>query len=262
VRFFSLFAMNSPLFSIITITFNAEKYIEKTIQSVVSQTNQNFEYILIDGKSRDKTLEIVQKYKTHFSVILSEPDKGIYDAMNKGLAQAKGRFVWFVNAGDEIAESTTLEKIVSKLNEKTDLIYGETLFINDLGEVLGKRSELTPHKLPTKISWKMMKHGMLICHQSFIASREICPNYWVENLSADIDWEIEILKKSKNQLFFDGVLSHYLVGGVSNQQLKKSLTDRFWVLQKHFGWYGAISAHFYIFGRGILKIFKEKGTYW
>ncbi len=253
-----------PFLSIITITFNAEKFLGRTIASVEQQVFKDFEYLLIDGNSTDKTLEIAQKSRNLFSKIVSEPDKGLYDAMNKGLKLATGDYVWFMNAGDEIATADITKKLYEiTTTQKPDVIYGETLFTNNEGEVLGKRSELTPHKLPEELTWEKMKLGMLVCHQSFIVRREIAPFYIKNNLSADIDWEISSLKASQKTVFYNGILSKYLIGGISNQQLKKSLTDRFSVLKKHFGLYATLSAHVQIIARGAEKIIKNKGEkYW
>lgn len=251
-----------PLISIITITFNAEEFIERTIKSIQKQTNKNFEYLLIDGRSTDKTLSIVEQYKYLFDVIISEKDKGLYDAMNKGQQIAKGEYVWFINAGDEIFEAKATQKIEELANKSPDVIYGETNFTNNVGEILGTRSELTTHLLPDKLSWQMMKHGMLVCHQSFIAKRTIAPNYLKNNLSADIDWEINCLKAAKSMVKYDGILSNYLIGGISNRQLKKSLIDRFRVLKSHFGTLETLLAHGYILYRSLVKISSNKKKYW
>lgn len=93
-----------PKFSIITVTYNAENVLEDTIQSVITQTYKNVEYIIVDGKSTDKTMEIVGRYKEHIHTVVSERDKGLYDAMNKGIALATGDYVCFLNAGDELHE--------------------------------------------------------------------------------------------------------------------------------------------------------------
>lgn len=251
-----------PTFSIITITYNAEKYIEKTIESIISQTDTDFEYILVDGNSKDSTMRLVKKYESNFSKIISEPDKGLYDAMNKGLKVATGKYVWFVNAGDLIAQNDTIEKLKQYLKSDSDVIYGETNFIDESGRILGIRSQLTPHHLPQNLDWKQMKYGMLVCHQSFIARREICPEYDISNLSADLDWEISVLKNAKQVVFYPEIISYYLIGGISNQQLKKSLKDRFKVLEKHFGFFPNLYHHVQIMLRGFTKIRKEKKKYW
>ncbi|MES2517142.1 MAG: glycosyltransferase family 2 protein [Bacteroidota bacterium] len=248
--------------SIITITYNAEQFLERTIQSVLVQTDQDFEYIIIDGKSKDGTLSIAEKYKSRVNQLISEPDKGLYDAMNKGLKTATGDFVWFMNAGDEINDNQAVEKICKAISDKTDVLYGDTCFVDNNGNIQGLRSEITPHRLPKNLKWQDMKLGMLVCHQAFIARKSIAPLYMENNLSADVDWEIECLKHAKKIQYLDFVVAKYLTGGVSNQQLKRSLLDRYEVLRKHFGLTGAITAHLQILFRGVSLIVKKRGKYW
>jgi glycosyltransferase involved in cell wall biosynthesis len=248
--------------SIITITYNAEQYLERTIQSIVNQSEQDFEYIIIDGKSKDGTLRIAEKYGNRVNKFISEPDRGLYDAMNKGLKNASGDFVWFMNAGDEINDNQAVEKIYKAISEKIDVLYGDTFFVDDDGNIQGLRSEITPHRLPKDLKWQDMKLGMLVCHQAFIARKSIAPLYMENNLSADVDWEIECLKQAREVKYLDFVVARYLTGGISNKQLKRSLLDRYEVLKKHFGLWGAFSAHVQILFRGIGLILKKRGKYW
>ncbi len=250
------------LLSIITITYNAEQFLERTIQSILAQTDQNFEYIIIDGKSTDGTLQIAEKYKNRVNKLISEPDKGLYDAMNKGLKNAKGDFIWFMNAGDEINDKDAVKRIFQFVTDKIDVLYGDTFFVNEDGNIQGLRSEITPHRLPKNLKWQDMKLGMLVCHQAFIARKTIAPLYMENNLSADVDWEIECLKRAREVKYLDLVVAKYLTGGISNRQLKRSLLDRYEVLKKHFGFMGAIFAHVQILFRGIGLILKNKGKYW
>ena len=250
------------LLSIITITYNAEQFLERTIQSILAQTDQNFEYIIIDGKSKDGTLHIAKKYKNRVNQLVSESDKGLYDAMNKGLKLAKGDFVWFMNAGDEINDKDAVSRIAQTVTPQTDVLYGDTYFVNNEGEIQGLRSEITPHLLPKELKWQDMKLGMLVCHQAFIARKTIAPFYMENNLSADVDWEIECLKRAKEIKYLDFVVAKYLIGGISNKQLKRSLLNRYEVLRKHFGFMGAFSSHVQILFRGIRLIVKKKGKYW
>ena len=157
--------------SIITITYNAEAVLERTIKSVFNQTNQSFEYLIIDGASTDHTLEIANKYD--IKKIYSEPDKGIYDAMNKGLERATGKYIWFMNAGDKIYDNQVVEKLLSEMKSECDVYYSDTLIDDESNKPLGLRSEITPHKLPEKLKWQDFKYGMVVCHQSFIAKKEI-----------------------------------------------------------------------------------------
>lgn len=248
--------------SIITITYNAEQFLERTIQSILAQTDQNFEYIIIDGKSKDGTLAIAEKYKSRVNKLISEPDKGLYDAMNKGLKNATGDFVWFMNAGDEINDNQAVANIYKTISDNTDVLYGDTYFVDNDGNIQGLRSEITPHRLPKNLQWQDMKLGMLVCHQAFIARKSIASLYMENNLSADVDWEIECLKNARNIQYLDFVVAKYLTGGISNKQLKRSLLDRYEVLKKHFGLTGAITAHLQILFRGVSLIVKKRGKYW
>lgn len=248
--------------SIITITYNAEKYLERTIQSIINQSIQDFEYIIIDGKSKDGTLAIAEKYKSSVNKLISEPDKGLYDAMNKGLKNASGDFVWFMNAGDEINDNQVVEKIYKAISDEIDVLYGDAFFVDNDGNIQGLRSEITPHRLPKDLKWQDMKLGMLVCHQAFIARKSIAPLYMANNLSADVDWEIECLKQAREVKYLNFVVAKYLTGGISNKQLKRSLLDRYEVLKKHFGLTGVITAHLQILLRGLNLIIKKRGKYW
>ena len=252
--------------SIITITYNAEQFLERTIQSILAQTDQDFEYIIVDGKSKDGTLQIASTYKNRVNQLISEPDKGLYDAMNKGLKVATGDFVWFMNAGDEINDKEAVSRMKNVARESfpvnIDILYGDTYFVNNEGEIQGLRSEITPHRLPKDLKWQDMKLGMLVCHQSFIARKSIAPFYMENNLSADVDWEIECLKRAKEVKYLNFIVAKYLMGGISNKQLKRSLLDRYEVLKKHFGLMGAISAHVQILFRGVGLTVRKRGKYW
>ncbi len=117
-----------PKFSIITVTYNAGKVLEDTIQSVITQTYKNMEYILVDGGSTDNTLSIINQYRSMIQQVISEPDRGLYDAMNKGIKMATGDYICFLNAGDAFHEDDTLQQMVHSLTENAlpDVLYGET----------------------------------------------------------------------------------------------------------------------------------------
>ena len=120
-----------PKFSIITVTYNAAKVLEDTIQSIVTQTYKNLEYIIVDGGSTDETLDIIHKYQEHITTVISEPDQGLYDAMNKGIKLATGDYLCFLNAGDGLHEDDTLLQMVHSINGTAlpGVLYGETFFI-------------------------------------------------------------------------------------------------------------------------------------
>jgi len=240
-----------PLLTVITVTYQAERFLERTIRSLIAAGPQpEVEYLIIDGGSRDGTLDIIRRYEAHISGWISEPDRGLYDAMNKGLQRATGEFVWFLNAGDEAYDSTTLPSLLNALStEKADVYYSDALFVDDTGQHIGLRSAVTPHRLPRNLRWQDMALGMKVCHQAFIARRRIAPLYPVDNLSADVDWEIRCLKEAQNVVYLDFILCKYLTGGLSVQRHRQSLVDRFRVLADHFGYPATVWNHLCILAR-------------
>ena len=238
-----------PTVSIITITYNAGRFLERTIQSVLAYSTPELEYIIIDGGSTDGTLDIIRHYELSITRWISEPDGGLYDAMNKGLHQAKGKYVWFMNAGDELHDAQTLARLLERINTTSaDVYYSDTLFVSDNGSrqsgpAVGLRSQVTPHTLPHTLTWRDMALGMKVCHQAFVVRRAIAPDYLTINLSADLDWEIRCLKAAQRIEYVPFVLCRYLLGGLSVQQHRRSLTDRFWVLANHFGLIQTILNH-------------------
>ncbi len=250
--------LNKPLISIVTIVYNGEQFLERTIQSIIGQTYDRIEYIIIDGNSKDKTVEIIKKYSSKIAFWQSEPDKGLYDAMNKGIKVAKGDYLLFINAGDELYETDTIKKIVNSSAELPDIYYGETLMVNEAFEPLGTRSEVTPHKLPSHLKWQDMAYGMVVCHQSILVKRSIADLYAINHpYCADIDWIIKALKKSSNAVNVGFNVSRYLKGGISDKQLKKSLVDRFNVMREHFGLFRTLFSHIFITVRAVW-FYKKK----
>lgn len=243
-----------PKFSIITVTYNAGKVLEDTIQSVVFQTYRNVEYIIVDGGSTDNTLDVVHKYQERISKVISEPDKGLYDAMNKGIRMATGDYLCFLNAGDELHENETLQKIVYTLKGKElpDVIYGETAIVDEEGHFLHMRRLSTPEHL----HWKSFKEGMLVCHQAFFARRELAlanPYDLRYRFSADFDWCIRIMKQSKNLHNTHLTLIDYLNEGMTTQNHKASLKERFRIMTKHYGWISTILHH----GWFVIRLFYK-----
>ena len=254
----------SAKISIITITFQAEAYIQRTLDSVHAQGHRDqFEYIIVDGNSRDQTMSLIQNASIKPDVLISENDKGIYDAMNKGLAKATGEYVMFMNAGDEFASDDTLKTTLNHLSESPDVLYSDANFVDLKGNFMGKRSEATPHQLPQNLTWKDFKFGMLVCHQAFICKKSIAPFFSLEyQLSSDIDWEIQCLKAANKISYMPEPICNYLMGGASVKNLKKSWLERFQVLSKHFGLVQTIMNHITIIFRGIRFAYKKGEKYW
>ena len=228
---------HNPVFTIITVTYNAAQWIERTIQSVISQTYPSIEYIIVDGGSTDETMDIITNYKLQITKSISESDKGLYDAMNKGLKLATGDYVWFINAGDRIYSNNTVQEIVDRLSPCTlypvpDIIYGETEISDAQGNSLGMRRL----KAPEKLTWKSFKMGMLVSHQSFIVKREIAETYDLQyRYASDIDWCIRCLKKANNVLNTHLTLSWFLEAGLSAANRKNSLKERYEIMCKYYG---------------------------
>lgn len=227
--------MQHPVFSIITITYNASRWLERTILNVLSQSYPAIEYIIIDGASTDGTVDIIKRYESGISCWISEPDKGLYDAMNKGLEKATGDYVWFINAGDTLYTSNTVQQIASLLQRKRilpDIIYGETVVVDEYSKSLGMRRL----KAPKQLSWKSFRMGMLVSHQSFVVKRTIAPLYDLRyRYSADVDWCIRCMKQAKVIYNTRLILSNFLEGGVSTTQRKDSLKERYAIMCRYYG---------------------------
>lgn len=243
-----------PTFSIITITYNAERWLERTILSVLSQSYPNIEYILIDGASKDKTVEIIKQYESGIASWISEPDKGLYDAMNKGLKRATGDYVWFLNAGDTLYTADTVQRIVASLKKKVslpDVIYGETRIVDAEGRSLGMRRL----KAPEKLTWKSFRMGMLVCHQSFIPKRAVAPLYDLQyRYSADFDWCIRCMKQARSFCNTHLTLSDFLDGGTSTTQRKASLRERYAIMCKYYGTFVTVLLH----GWFVIRFYTAK----
>ena len=244
VRIFTYFrTMETPSVSIITVVFNARDLLEATMQSVFVQSYPNIEYIVIDGGSKDGTRELMRDHADKISHWLSEPDEGIYDAMNKGLRLATGDFVWFLNAGDTLFSADIVERAMQFYTSETDILYGEVMLVDEARLHRGTRSEVTAQKLPENLNWRSLRLGMVVCHQAILVRRRIAPFYIENNLTADIDWVIASLKESRQTTHTHLVLAEYLEGGLSKKRHRRSLMDRYKVLRSHYGFLQNLLAH-------------------
>lgn len=242
----------TPKFSIITVTYNAEATVEDTIQSVIAQTYRHIEYIVIDGASKDRTLSIAEKYRDSITHLVSEPDKGLYDAMNKGIGLATGDYLCFLNAGDSFHEDDTLQQMVHTLKggELPDVLYGETALVDREGHFLRMRRLSAPEVL----TWKSFRQGMLVCHQAFFAKRSLAEGYDpTYRFSADFDWCIRVMKKARTLHNTHLLIIDYLQEGMTTQNRKASLKERFRIMAKHYGWVSTAAYHAWFVFRAILK---------
>lgn len=241
-----------PKFSIITVTYNAGAVLEDTIQSVITQTYRNVEYIIVDGGSKDHTLDIINRYREHIHTLVSEPDKGLYDAMNKGIRLATGDYLCFLNAGDELLEDDTLQLMVHSITgtELPDVLYGETAIVDEEGHFLRMRRLSAPEDL----NWKSFKDGMLVCHQAFFPRRELAEPYDLRyRFSADFDWCIRIMKKSHTLHNTHLTLIDYLNEGMTTRNHRASLHERFRIMCRHYGYLSTLARHAWFALRLLLK---------
>ena len=242
--------MFNPKLSIITIVYNNAADIERTLRSVINQTYRHIEYIIIDGASTDGTLDIINKYRSSLSKLVSEPDKGIYDAMNKGLQQASGDYVLFMNSGDEIYAGDTIEKIFST-DPGADIYYGETEMIDAEGKSLGRRR----HKAPKQLRHGSFRFGMSVSHQAICIKRSIIQPYNLKyQLSSDIDWILNAVKRAKKIVNVHQYVAKYLVGGMSKKRHRQSLKERFDIMREHYGLLPTL------FNHGVIAF--NLGWYW
>ena len=242
-----------PKFSIITVTYNAASVITPTLQSIAAQSYRNFEFLLIDGGSSDNTVEIVRNSGIEIAVLVSERDKGLYDAMNKGIARATGDYLCFLNAGDSFHTPDVLEKMVASIADREqlpDILYGETSEVNEERQFVRMRRLQAPEKL----DWRSFRNGMLVCHQAFFAKREIAPSYDLTyRLSADVDWCIRVMKVSKDIVNTHIIIVDYLQNGLSLQHHRASLIERFKIMAKHYGTVQTVLRHLWFVARAVIK---------
>lgn len=257
-------------FSIITITYNAEAFLPRTVESVLSQHYRDIEHIIIDGASTDSTISVAQDYMQrsyaaqngHEVRIVSEPDNGLYDAMNKGLRQASGDYICFLNAGDFFPNANVLDTIVSiSLTGKSRqqlpaVIYGDTDIVDNDGNFLRHR-RLAP---PRNLTWRSFRKGMLVCHQAFYARLDIArtvPYDTRYRYSADVDWCIRVMKEAERMgaglAYVDSVVVNYTQEGQTTKHHRDSLKERYRVMQCHYGAFTTALMHAWFAVRVVVK---------
>lgn len=239
-----------PKISIITVTFNAQDTLERTLQSVERQSGVGLiEHIIIDGASKDSTLKMISDYEQHncqrYTIkVKSEPDRGLYDAMNKGIGMATGEFIVFLNAGDCLHSVSTIAETFSGNTDGFGVIYGDTDIVDGEGHFLRKR-RLSP---PEDLNSDSFRDGMLVCHQSFYARRSLVPQYDLRyRFSADVDWCIRVLMAGEASdmvnHYTHTVLTDYLEEGMTTRNHRASLIERFNVMRHHYGLCPTILRH-------------------
>jgi len=218
------------LISIITVVYNGEEFLEKTIKSVINQTYKNIEYIIIDGDSTDRTIEIIEKYKDKISYWVSEKDGGIYDAMNKGISIATGDFINFLNADDIIYKSNSIENIVKDMVSKDSVYYSRASIISDKVNWMYPNFEVKDYTKWIKLN--------LPNHQTMFFPKSFYKKYFYDlrlKIGADDDYKLFALK-NHNVKFIDLIFVEFQRGGVSSnhknfklfkQRIKESFIRNF-----------------------------------
>lgn len=239
-----------PFFTIITIVFNTGDSVEKTINSLINQSFEDYEFVVIDGGSTDNTLAVLDCYSDRINVLVSEPDSGIYDAMNKGVDRSSGEYLIFMNSGDCFFDSfvlSNLEKFI-KGSGFPDLVYG------DSSECLDGRLWVKPAR-----SHKKAWYGMFTHHQSMLYKRASLGGLRY-NLSfpigADYDFTLNFLKISKNVLYFPFTISVFEGGGVSSRRVRQSAVDLYRIRRLSLGFSALESLSVLFLGVSVLAVRK------
>lgn len=254
-------------FTVATVTYNAGRLIERTIRSVEEQDYPYVEHLIIDGNSHDGTLEAVHHYQERNSVArvphevncLSEPDEGLYDAMNKALEMATGQYVVFLNAGDCFHAPDTLTRIAAAAGGSGELpavVYADTDLVDAEGRFVRHR-RLSP---PERLTWRSFRNGMLVCHQSFYVRTDLArmePYDLDYRFSADFDWCIRVMRAAEKRGLplrnAHLVATDYLAEGLTTRHHKASLRERFRIMARHYGWASAVGRHVWFLVRAVLK---------
>jgi len=218
----------TPKVSIITVVYNGIVHLEQTISSVLGQSYDNIEYIIIDGGSTDGTVELIKQYEDKIAYWVSEPDGGIYDAMNKGLAKARGEIVGLINA-DDWYETDAVSVVVETFEkENADVVHGSMRIVKESGESFVKMAESDISNL---------KKGMLLNHPTVFAKKSLYDQYGNFDTSYKIvaDWEM-MMRWFLNDVHFvptKETLANFRMGGVSSEHLKRSFVEKHRVRQEH-----------------------------
>lgn len=213
--------------SIVTIVLNDKNNIERTIQSVLAQDIE-FEYVIIDGGSTDDTLDVIEKYKDKINILVSEPDAGIYNAMNKAIDLVNGEWVCFMNSGDMFFDSNVLKKILPNLDDNVDIVYGdqEVRYIS--------KSKILKADKNIKDIWK----GMVFSHQSCFVKKDILKQYRFNEsnrITADYELFNILYKVNKRFKYIPMIVASVSTGGVSDIKRIDSIVSRWNIIDKNFG---------------------------
>lgn len=247
----------NPLFSIITVTYNAANTLPATLKSVSEQSCRLFEHIIMDGASKDNTIKIAQDAQIKEMRLFSSPDKGLYDAMNKAMDVATGEYLIFLNAGDAFHSPDTLQQIADVImdNDFPGIVYGQTQLVDAKRQRIGDRHLTAPEQL----TLKSFANGMVVCHQAFIVLKRIAGEYDLKyRFSADYEWCIRCLQHSRHNIYIDDTIIDYLSEGLTTANRKASLKERFHIMCYYYGTFPTIMKHVRFIPRFIKQRLKER----
>ena len=214
--------MKHDLISIVSVVYNAAGSLERTIQSVIKQTYNHYEYIIIDGGSTDNTINIINKYARYIKYWVSEKDKGIYDAMNKGTIQCSGQWIIYLNAGDEFYDQNVLDNIFKQdYTKNTGCIFGDSYIIDEIGDM--HLDEVNPFWL----QHKAIKHKG-ICHQACFIRKEVALRFPYDTkykISADFQLLVDIKKNNYSFYYRKTPICIFETGGTSAQSYSLALKE-------------------------------------
>lgn len=255
---------NAIKLTIITINYNNNVGLIKTIESIITQTWMNFEFIVIDGGSTDESLETIKKYDKYINYWVSEKDKGVYDAMNKGILLAKGTYLNFMNSGDYFYSKTILEEIHHKFEQNVSVLYGDAVFFSP-------ESKDRIIKLPLNLTFSHFVNDAL-CHQASFIKRDLFFKYFLYSLNYKIvsDWAFFVYllcKKNESYEHLKKIICYYDYTGLSSivENVPTSFLERKIFFKKHFPLFFEDFENFNIkIDRRILKVFiiKENKILW
>ena len=238
--------MNKPSITLITIVYNGQKHIEKTIQAVIKQGYQPLEYIIIDGGSTDGTLDIIRKYESHISYWKSEPDNGINDAFNKGLKQAKGELIGFTNSDDWL-EDNALETI-AKNYQPGKIVYGNVRFWKNGKELSTSKTDHT-----------RLREGMTMAHPGVFIPKKIYDQHGIFRTDFKIAMDYELmLRFFVNKVEFvkiDEVIANMNIGGVSHKHWFKAICEDLKIRNMY---YSNKTLNYYYFFKQFVYLFFER----
>lgn len=241
---------DKPLISIITIVFNGQAYLEQTIQSVLNQTYDNVEYIIIDGGSTDDTVDTVRKYERVIDYWVSEPDSGISGAFNKGVITSTGEWLNFMNCGDRFSSANVIQDFVGKIDNNADVIFGKVNVVDNKGSVLLTHGSI--------FNGKKFARGWMIPHQSTFHNKFYFQRYGLfdERLKIVMDYELLLRKRSLSAVFIDKTFSNMLDGGVGYTEDYLRLKEARMAKKKYCSDVSALAIEFgywYALGKALVK---------